>query len=104
MPAALVFGASGQIGRALLPRLQQQGWEVVAVSREARHEPGTCWIVGALEDLSAVPGRFDVVFSCGPLDHFAGGDLADEEIRQDADRVHSASAASSPPVMRTRSG
>lgn len=71
MPAALVFGASGQIGRALLPRLQQQGWDVVAVSRETRHDHGTSWIVGALEDLSAVPGRFDVVFSCGPLDRFA---------------------------------
>ena len=70
MPAALVFGASGQIGRALLPRLRQAGWDIVAVSRTPRREPGTCWVQGAFPSLGVVPGRFDAIFSCGPLDHF----------------------------------
>ncbi|HEU4812809.1 MAG TPA: NAD-dependent epimerase/dehydratase family protein [Xanthomonadaceae bacterium] len=70
MPAALVFGASGQIGRPLLARLREAGWDIVAVSRTPRREPGTCWVQGAFPDIGAVPGTFDVVFSCGPLDHF----------------------------------
>ena len=71
MPSALLFGASGQIGRPLLARLLGAGWEVVAVSRQARREPGTCWITGQLPTLGEVPGRYEVAFSCGPLDHFA---------------------------------
>ena len=71
MPAALVFGATGQLGRPLLARLRSSGWDVVAVSRDARQEPGVCWVEGALASLGAVPGRYDAVFSCGPLDHFA---------------------------------
>ncbi|HET8819382.1 MAG TPA: NAD-dependent epimerase/dehydratase family protein [Xanthomonadaceae bacterium] len=71
MPAALVFGASGQLGRPLLARLRAAGWDVVAVSRDARRDPGVCWVEGALSSLGPVPGRFDAVFSCGPLDHFA---------------------------------
>ena len=35
MPAALVFGATGQLGRPLLARLRSAGWDVVAVSRDA---------------------------------------------------------------------
>ena len=71
MPAALVFGASGQLGQPLLARLRAAAWDVVAISRDARHEPGVCWVQGELASLGAVPGRFDAVFSCGPLDHFA---------------------------------
>lgn len=71
MPAALVFGASGQFGRPLLARLRAAGWSLVAVSRDARHEPGVCWVEGELSSLGTVPGRFDAAFSCGPLDHFA---------------------------------
>lgn len=71
MPAALLFGASGQVGRPLVARLRDAGWEVVAVSRQARREPGICWITGQLPVLGGVPGRFDVLFSCGPLDQFA---------------------------------
>lgn len=71
MPVALVFGASGQLGRPLLARLRAAGWDVVAVSRDVRHEPGVRWVEGELSSLGKVPGRFDAVFSCGPLDHFA---------------------------------
>ena len=70
MPAALLFGATGQIGRPLLARLREAGWDVVAVSRTQRREPGTCWVQGTLPSLGAIPGSFDAVFSCGPLDHF----------------------------------
>jgi uncharacterized protein YbjT (DUF2867 family) len=68
---ALVFGASGQIGERVLQRLAVQGWEVVAVSRQARApRSGVSWHLG---DLSTPPplGPFAAIFSCGPLDHFA---------------------------------
>ena len=71
MPAALVFGASGQIGRPLLARLGAARWDVVAASRTPRREPGTCWVALRLPGGGPVPGRFDALFSCGPLDHFA---------------------------------
>lgn len=71
MSAALVFGASGQLGQPLLARLRDAGWELVAVSRDARREPGVCWVQGELATLGTVPGRFDTAFSCGPLDQFA---------------------------------
>ena len=68
---ALVFGGSGQVGRAVLARLRGAGWQVVAASREARTEPGTCWVRAELPGAGPVPGRYDAVLSCGPLDHFA---------------------------------
>lgn len=72
MPSALVFGASGQIGRPLLARLQHAGWEVVAVSRQPRADgPSLRWLRGGFDALPALPARVDAVFSCGPLDHFA---------------------------------
>lgn len=71
---ALVFGGSGQIGRALLARLVEQGWECVAVSREPRaDEPGVRWLSGNLDPGSAPrgPAACDAIFSCGPLDLFS---------------------------------
>ena len=69
---ALVFGASGQIGAALLQRLQQQGWQVLAVSRRPQPAaPGVHWLQGELALPPALPDAVDVVFSCGPLDAFA---------------------------------
>lgn len=71
----LVFGASGAIGRFLLPRIQARGWRALAISR---HPSGTAgetvkWLRGDLQgdmpDLSAMP--IDIVFSVGPLDAFA---------------------------------
>ncbi|RPE79636.1 nucleoside-diphosphate-sugar epimerase [Vulcaniibacterium tengchongense] len=72
MRHALVFGASGQIGRPLLDRLQREGWRVTAVSRR-RHpdQPGLHWLQGALPTLAGAPARVDAIFSCGPLDGFA---------------------------------
>jgi nucleoside-diphosphate-sugar epimerase len=72
MRHALVFGASGQIGRPLLAQLLRDGWRVTALSREARHEaPGLSWLRGDLGHLPALPARVDAIMSCGPLDAFA---------------------------------
>lgn len=71
---ALVFGGSGQIGRALLARLVEHGWQCVAVSREPREgQPGVRWLTGNL-DPAFGPGGVDpcdAIFSCGPLDLFS---------------------------------
>lgn len=72
MPQALVFGASGQIGRPVLARLRAAGWEVVAVSRDAHEgDADLRWLRGGFEGLAGVPADVDAVVSCGPLDHFA---------------------------------
>jgi len=70
---ALVFGGSGQIGAALLSKLAVAGWQVDAVSRAPPDTrlPGLRWHAGAFPDFVAPGGRFDAVFSCGPLDNFA---------------------------------
>ena len=71
MPTALVFGASGQIGEALLRRLRAAGWSVAAVSRGARAPlPGVQWLQGEFAALPPLPSQVDAVFSCGPLDLF----------------------------------
>lgn len=72
MKNALVFGASGQIGDALLPLLRDARCDVLAVSRQQRTDrDGVHWIIGALDETTAAPGGCDVVFSLGPLDAFA---------------------------------
>ncbi|HEY6895237.1 MAG TPA: NAD-dependent epimerase/dehydratase family protein [Rhodanobacteraceae bacterium] len=73
MPVSVVFGASGAIGRFLLPRLLEADQEVVAVSREPRASghPRLRWIAGNLpSDVAVVPGDA-TIFSLGPLDAFA---------------------------------
>ncbi|HXH01151.1 MAG TPA: NAD-dependent epimerase/dehydratase family protein [Xanthomonadaceae bacterium] len=72
MRHALVFGGSGQIGAALLPRLQAQDWRITAVSRKPRTSvPGLHWLRGELADVAGLPADVDAIFSCGPLDAFA---------------------------------
>src|SRR3546814_9141530 len=73
MRQALVFGASGQIGAALLRRLLDAGWQVIAVSREVRDDesPGLRWVQGDLAHCEGLPVAIDAIFSCGPLDLFA---------------------------------
>jgi len=73
MPLSLVAGASGAIGRFLLPRLLAGGHEVIALSRSPRAsaDPRLRWIVGDLDrGVPALP-PLDAVFSAGPLDAFA---------------------------------
>jgi len=73
MRHALVFGGSGQIGRRLLARLQRRGWGVVAVSQRPQPAmPGVHWLRGDLAAFDGLPASVDAIFSCGPLDRFAG--------------------------------
>lgn len=72
-PAALVLGASGQIGRFLVPRLRDAGWTVLAASRQSRmtQHPDVTWLQGDLfSGLPTLPA-LDAIFSLGPLDGFA---------------------------------
>ena len=72
MRRALVFGASGQIGDALLPLLRAARCDVSAVSRQQHADTeGVRWIVGALDETTDAPDDCDAVFSLGPLDAFA---------------------------------
>lgn len=73
---ALVFGGSGQIGRAVLACLPADRWRVTAVSRREPVEgngsdSGVRWQRGELDAPPRLPERVDAVFSCGPLDGFA---------------------------------
>jgi nucleoside-diphosphate-sugar epimerase len=67
----LVFGLSGQAGAALPAPLVAAGWQVEAVSRQARDGGGVHWHAGALPDCALVAAPFDAVVSLGPLDVFA---------------------------------
>lgn len=73
MPVSLVFGASGAVGRFLLPRLLAEGDDVIALSRVSRPSthPNLRWIVGDLHsDMPRLPA-FDALYSLGPLDAFS---------------------------------
>lgn len=71
-PRALLFGASGQIGRRVLARLRARGWQVVALARgEPVAAPGVEWRRGALPDAAGGGEGFDAIVSCGPLDLFS---------------------------------
>ena len=72
MRTALVFGASGQIGEALLARLDPAEWQVFAVSRTARPSSSSVrWLKGEFAGIDRLPDAVDVIFSTGPLDGFA---------------------------------
>ncbi|MDQ3494506.1 MAG: NAD-dependent epimerase/dehydratase family protein, partial [Pseudomonadota bacterium] len=72
MRRALIFGASGQIGRPLLARLQARGWELLAVSRSPRTDGnGLHWLRGDCSAVAGLPASVDAILSCGPLDAFA---------------------------------
>lgn len=75
MPVAFVVGAGGQIGRFLLPRLLDAGWQVLALSRQARPpstHPRVNWVVGDLYGTMPELPAVDTVFGLGPLDGLAG--------------------------------
>ena len=56
--SAAVFGASGQIGAALLQRLLAAGWQVHAVSRQTRQDTAALqWLQGDLVNPPPLPAR-----------------------------------------------
>ncbi|MBN8726722.1 MAG: hypothetical protein J0H15_03340 [Xanthomonadales bacterium] len=72
MARCVVFGASGQIGRFLLPALAAAGHEVLAISRQPRDAGhGVHWREGNLDTGVPALGAPEVLFSLGPLDAFA---------------------------------
>ena len=73
MARILVVGASGAVGRFLLPRLRGAGHDVIALSRTPRvsADPRLRWLVGDLDaNLPELP-PVDVMISVGPLDAFS---------------------------------
>lgn len=77
MRDALVFGGTGQIGRAVLARLNPTEWQITAVSRTIQGagghaaSAGVRWLMGELDAPPVLPSRVDAIFSCGPLDAFS---------------------------------
>ena len=73
--AALVTGASGFIGRALVPALRERGWRVVATSRRSRSDAdGVQWRVCDLLDPASLPEAFRGARVAYFLVHSMGGD------------------------------
>ena len=72
---ALVTGASGFIGRALIPTLQERGFRVVATSRTPRQTgaPGVEWRTCDLLDPATLPAAFDGARVAYYLVHSMGG-------------------------------
>lgn len=73
MARAFVIGASGQIGRALIPRLLEDGQQILALSRIPRtsSRQNIEWVCGdVFAKMPALP-ELDVIFSLGPLNGFA---------------------------------
>jgi nucleoside-diphosphate-sugar epimerase len=69
MRTALVLGASGAVGRFLLPRLVARGDRVLALSRRERPDmPGVRWLRGHLPGGTPPLPPLDAIFSLGPLD------------------------------------
>ncbi len=73
MPASLVIGGSGQIGRYLVPKLLEAGYEVIALSRQPRtsRHPQLRWVYGDLNAAMPALPPIDTIFSLGPLDAFS---------------------------------
>lgn len=73
MATAVVFGAAGQIGRYLVPRLLDRGDRVIGISRQVRRSTrdGFEWLRGDLDGAMPELPRHDAIFSLGPLDTFS---------------------------------
>lgn len=68
----VVFGASGQIGHFLLPRLHARGEQVLAVSRGLHEDSrGVHWLQGHLPDAVPPLPEAAAIVSFGPLQGFA---------------------------------
>ena len=67
MLTVLIFGASGAVGRHLLPLLAGANYKVWPVSRATR----AGWLAGDLNDVGIAWPAADIAISLGPLDAFA---------------------------------
>ena len=68
----VVFGASGQIGHFLLPRLRARGEQVLAVSRRGQADAtGVRWVEGHLPDAVPTLPEATAIVCFGPLQPFA---------------------------------
>lgn len=73
MSRILALGASGQIGRFLLPRLRQDSHNVWAISRSPalqKSSSNLIWLQGDLCEAMPTLPDVEVVMSLGPLDAF----------------------------------
>jgi len=70
MSTILVFGASGPVGRFLLPPLAARS-RVLAVSRAPRIAD-SAWLCADINDARVAWPAAETVLSLGPLDAFAG--------------------------------
>lgn len=71
--AVLCLGATGAVGRFLVPRLVAAGRPVVAVTRgdaPRAAAPGVRWLRGDLAATLDAPPGIGAIASAGPLDHF----------------------------------
>lgn len=72
MAVCLVLGASGAVGRFLVPHLLDAGHQVLALSRAPRANRGDLrWLVGDLYGAMPSLPPLDAIFSLGPLDGLA---------------------------------
>jgi uncharacterized protein YbjT (DUF2867 family) len=92
---ALVTGASGFIGRALVPVLQARGFSVVAASRRSRvSADGVVWRTCDLLDPASLSEAFDGVRVAYYLVHSMGGAAANfRELERQTAEAFVASAA-----------
>ncbi|MEO7064631.1 MAG: NAD-dependent epimerase/dehydratase family protein [Dokdonella sp.] len=68
----LIFGASGQVGHFLLPRLATRGDAVCALSRSVSADDSVArWLQGALPNAPGLPQQPVALISLGPLTAFA---------------------------------
>ncbi len=69
---ARVFGATGQVGAAVVEALLAEGWQVDALSRQERVDTHAVrWHRGDFANAGELHPGPDAIFSCGPLDLFA---------------------------------
>lgn len=91
MSKALIWGASGGIGRALTEELAKQGWDVIAVARDAQDLGDNVWL--PIEaDVSNEFAVRNAVLSAGyettdiPLWIYAAGDITSAPVsKMDSD-------------------
>ena len=86
-----VFGATGVVGRALLPLLD--GHEVTAVSRSQRDEPGARWTVADAASGEGVAEAVEGAEVLYYLVHSLGSQDFEKQDRAAAERVAQAAAA-----------